>query len=87
MQCVPTTNNRVWNPGGVSPVNDPLSHSPTLDIQRSRPSGAPQRQYVLALSGHMGIGIGDGTKPMLIPRDILQVEDLTGTGSHDPLSG
>jgi quercetin dioxygenase-like cupin family protein len=41
---------------------------------------APRLQYVVVLSGQMEIGIGDGTKRMLDPGDILQVEDLTGQG-------
>ena len=41
---------------------------------------APRLQYVIVLSGQMEIGIGDGTKRMLNPGDILQVEDLTGQG-------
>ncbi len=56
-------------------------------IFRSFPDGSfsdwhtgPQRQYVIVLSGQMEIGIGDGTKRMLNPGDILQVEDLTGQG-------
>ena len=40
----------------------------------------PLRQYVIVLSGQMEIGIGDGSKRMLNPGDILQVEDLTGQG-------
>jgi quercetin dioxygenase-like cupin family protein len=54
---------------------------------RSFPDGSfsdwhngPQRQYVIVLAGQMEIGIGDGTKRMLNPGDILQVEDLTGQG-------
>ena len=34
----------------------------------------------MALSGQMEIGIGDGSKRMFNPGDILQVEDLTGQG-------
>ena len=41
---------------------------------------APRVQYVIVLSGQMEIGIGDGTKRMFDPGDILQVEDLTGQG-------
>jgi|TARA_B110000263_G_scaffold61377_1_gene52773 quercetin dioxygenase-like cupin family protein len=41
---------------------------------------APRVQYVIVLSGQMEIGIGDGTKRMFNPGDILQVEDLTGQG-------
>ena len=41
---------------------------------------APRVQYVIVLSGQMEIGIGDGTKRVLDPGDILQVEDVTGQG-------
>ena len=54
---------------------------------RSTPDGsfsdwhnAPRLQYVIVLSGQMEIGVGDGTKRVLNPGDILQVEDLTGQG-------
>ncbi len=54
---------------------------------RSSPDGSfsdwhngPRLQYVIVLSGHMEIGIGDGTNRMFNPGDILQVEDLTGQG-------
>tara|TARA_B100000809_G_scaffold120320_1_gene118601 strand:- start:7782 stop:7958 length:177 start_codon:yes stop_codon:yes gene_type:complete len=38
------------------------------------------RELKVALSGEMEIGIGDGSKRMFNPGDILQVEDLTGQG-------
>ena len=41
---------------------------------------APRVQYVSTLSGQMEIGIGDGTKRMFNPGDILQVEDVDGQG-------
>ena len=41
---------------------------------------APRLQYVIVLGGRMEIGVGDGTKRILDPGDILQVEDLTGQG-------
>ena len=41
---------------------------------------APRVQYVIVLAGQMEIGIGDGTKRVLDPGDILQVEDVTGQG-------
>jgi quercetin dioxygenase-like cupin family protein len=41
---------------------------------------APRRQYVVMLSGQMEIEIGDGTKRVLDPGDILVAEDLTGKG-------
>ncbi len=39
---------------------------------------APRVQYAITFSGQMEIGIGDGTKRMFSPGDILQVEDLDG---------
>ena len=41
---------------------------------------APRIQYVIVLGGQREIGIGDGTKRMFNPGDILQVEDLNGQG-------
>ena len=65
-----------------------ISLKPDADMTfRSSPDGsfndwhnAPRLQYVIVLSGQMEIGIGDGTKRVLSPGDILQVEDLTGQG-------
>jgi quercetin dioxygenase-like cupin family protein len=41
---------------------------------------APRRQYVVMMSGEMEIEIGDGTKRVLSPGDVLVAEDLTGKG-------
>ncbi len=41
---------------------------------------APRRQYVVVLSGQMEIEIGDGSKRVLSPGDVLVAEDLTGKG-------
>ena len=38
------------------------------------------RELKVALSGQMEIEIGDESKRMFNPGDILQVEDLTGQG-------
>jgi hypothetical protein len=75
-------------------LNVPAGDTETVDLQtgadmtyRRFPDGsfsdwhnAPRVQYVITLSGQMEIGIGDGTKRMFNPGDILQVEDLTGQG-------
>ena len=75
-------------------LNVPAGETETIALKpgadmtfRSTPDGsfsdwhtAPRLQYVIVLSGQMEIGIGDGTKRMLNPGDILQVEDLTGQG-------
>ena len=41
---------------------------------------APQRQYVVTLSGQAEITIGDGTTRQFGPGDVLLAEDLTGQG-------
>ena len=41
---------------------------------------APRRQYVVMMSGQLEIEIGDGTKRVLDPGDVLVAEDLTGKG-------
>ena len=41
---------------------------------------APQRQFVIVLSGQMEIGIGGGTLRRLGPGNIVLAEDLTGQG-------
>ena len=41
---------------------------------------APRRQYVMMLSGQMEIEIGDGSKRVFDPGDVLVAEDLTGKG-------
>ena len=75
-------------------LNVPAGETETVALKpgadmtfRNTPDGSfsdwhtgPQRQYVIVLSGQMEIGIGDGTKRMFNPGDILQVEDLTGQG-------
>ena len=75
-------------------LNVPAGESETVALKpgadmtfRSFPDGsfsdwhvAPRLQYVILLAGQMEIGIGDGTKRVLEPGDILQVEDLTGQG-------
>ena len=53
----------------------------------SRPSGvlqdwhpAPQRQFVVILSGQLEIGFEDGSKKIFGPGDARLVEDTTGKG-------
>ena len=41
---------------------------------------APRRQYVITLDGQMEIGIGDGSKRIFNPGDVLLADDLTGRG-------
>jgi hypothetical protein len=49
---------------------------------------APQRQFVIILSGQLEIGFEDGTKKVFGPGDARLVEDTTGTLHHgDDRSG
>ena len=41
---------------------------------------APQRQFIIILSGHLEIGFEDGTKKVFGPGDARLMEDLTGKG-------
>ena len=41
---------------------------------------APRRQYVINLSGHSEVEIGDGTKLRFGPGDIFLADDITGRG-------
>ena len=62
-----------------------------LDVTKirfgSRPPGvlqdwhpAPQRQFVIILSGQLEIGFEDGSKKVFGPGDARLVEDITGKG-------
>ncbi len=41
---------------------------------------APRRQFVITLEGQVEIGIGDGTKRIFSPGDVVLADDLTGHG-------
>lgn len=41
---------------------------------------APQRQFVIIVSGKLEIGLGDGSKHIFGPGDARLVEDITGQG-------
>ena len=41
---------------------------------------APRRQYVVNLTGSVELEVGDGTKRLLGPGDVLLAEDTTGRG-------
>ena len=48
---------------------------------------APRRQYVITLEGQAEIGIGDGTKRIFNPGDVLLADDLTGRGHTTGVHG
>jgi hypothetical protein len=41
---------------------------------------ASRRQYVIQLAGYIELEVGDGTKVIAGPGDVLLAEDLTGQG-------
>ncbi|MEM7542994.1 MAG: hypothetical protein AAF384_15620 [Pseudomonadota bacterium] len=41
---------------------------------------APEEQYIIILSGRVEIQVGDGTKRVFGPGDIISAEDTTGRG-------
>ena len=48
---------------------------------------APRRQYVITLEGQAEIGLGDGTKRIFNPGDVLMADDLTGRGHTTAVHG
>ncbi len=48
---------------------------------------APRRQYVITLEGQAEIGLGDGTKRIFNPGDVLLADDLTGRGHTTAVYG
>ncbi|MBM3943587.1 MAG: hypothetical protein FJ316_11875 [SAR202 cluster bacterium] len=48
---------------------------------------APRRQYVITLEGQAEIGLGDGTKRIFNPGDVLLADDLTGQGHTTAVHG
>ena len=48
---------------------------------------APRRQYVITLEGQSEMGLGDGTKRIFNPGDVLLADDLTGRGHTTGVNG
>ena len=48
---------------------------------------APRRQYVITLEGQAEIGLGNGTKRIFNPGDVLLADDLTGRGHTTAVYG
>lgn len=61
---------------GTGPVR--LNQGPARSLSDFH--NAPRRQYVVMMSGQMEIEIGDGSKRVFDPGDVLVAEDLTGKG-------
>ncbi|MCH8190455.1 MAG: hypothetical protein IIC80_03775 [Chloroflexi bacterium] len=72
----------------ASGARDAAAYQPTTGIMFRHTKGetfmdwhgAPQRQYVIILSGEMEVEIGDGSKRRLVAGDVLLAEDTTGQG-------
>ena len=73
----------------MEPVNFGIAH-PAIDggriLLREAPAGdrsyhhAPMRQFVIYLSGHTEIEVGDGEKRTFRKGDIMLADDVTGQG-------
>ncbi len=66
-----------WN-SGLAAKQISFHESPAGRFQDWHP--APRRQFVIILSGHLEIGLGDGSKHLFGPGDARLVEDTTGQG-------
>ena len=77
-----------WEPIDLTQTPDWLAGLDTTNIKFGiRTPGvvqdwhpAPQRQFVIILSGHLEIGFEDGSKKVFGPGDARLVEDITGKG-------
>ncbi|MSQ27403.1 MAG: cupin domain-containing protein [Dehalococcoidia bacterium] len=77
-----------WEAIDLAKTPDWLAGLDTTQIKfGSRPPGviqdwhpAPQRQFVIILSGRLEIGFEDGSKKVFGPGDARLVEDTTGKG-------
>lgn len=65
----------------------------SIQFSRTQPGNfidwhpAPRRQYVITLEGQAEIGLGDGTKRIFKPGDVLLADDLTGRGHTTAVHG
>jgi len=76
-----------FNPSGTNAeVNKLLPLTGSVEIHRTAAESvhdwhrAPQRQYIITLSGHAEIEVAGGKKFVVGPGDIDLVEDTTGKG-------
>jgi hypothetical protein len=70
---------------GLPTTNITFRSMPARTFQDWHP--APRRQFVIILSGHLEIGLGDGSKHVFGPGDARLVEDTTGKGHTTAVPG
>lgn len=70
---------------GLETINISFRTAPAGNFQDWHP--APRRQFVIILSGHLEIGLGDGSKHIFGPGDARLVEDTTGQGHTTAVHG
>jgi hypothetical protein len=73
-----------WTAGQPT-TNITFRTAPVGNFQDWHP--APRRQFVIILSGHLEIGLGDGSKHIFGPGDARLVEDTTGKGHTNAVHG
>ena len=70
-----------------------ISSATGIQFRRTPPGSflewhrAPRRQYVITLEGQVEIGLGDGSKRIFNPGDVLLADDLTGRGHTTGVAG
>ena len=80
-------------PRGDATLTTPLQGATEVFFRRARANyvndwhQAPERQYVITLSGQWEVEVGDGSKRSFSPGDILLAEDVTGQGHKSRVLG
>jgi hypothetical protein len=84
VETIDLTHTTSWT-AGLQTTNITFRTMPVGTFQDWHP--APRRQFVIILSGHLEIGLGDGSKHVFGPGDARLVEDTTGKGHTTAVHG
>jgi hypothetical protein len=84
VETIDLANTTSWT-AGLQTTNITFRTMPAGTFQDWHP--APRRQFVIILSGHLEIGLGDGSKHVFGPGDARLVEDTTGKGHTTAVHG
>ena len=71
----------------VDPVKGPVNFGSRAPGRFHDLHTESRRQYAIVISGHVEIGIGDGTKLTFGPGDIIFPTDVTGEGHSTRTAG
>lgn len=84
VESIPLAETPAWT-SGLATTTITFREDPVGRFQDWHP--APRRQFVIILSGHLEIGLGDGSTRIFGPGDARLVEDTTGTGHTTRVHG